>query len=746
MIESLHVSDAATYGATPEIMDGLSQLNFIYGANGAGKTTVSRVIAKHSEYPNCKINWRGNRDLQTLVYNQDFVEKNFIQSAELKGVFTLGEENATTLAKLEAFRLERDKLEEKLKKLNENLDGVPDSNGGKNGESNALEDKIRDKCWSQKQKHDLKFQQAFEGVRGTKEKFKNKVIHEYATNNALIQSLTELEKKAQTVFGTTAPMVPTIPNVQAEDALSHESNSVLKKRVLGKDDVDIAGMIKTLGNSDWVREGLPFFDANQKLCPFCQQTVADSFSATLTEYFDESFITDTKAIEDLTKTYVSDTKALEKQIQEIIDAACMHLDLKIFEINFKFMRSIITNNIKQLANKKKEPSQIVELESLKNAVKAITDQILIANTRITEHNTIVKNIAQERVTLTAQVWKYLVETELKADLKSYTTDKDGIDKAISAITTQITKIKADVLSKTAEIKAIEKQITSIQPTVDGINNLLKSFGFDGFSLSTAAKSATYKLLRADGSDAKTTLSEGEKTFVTFLYFYHLLKGSESDSGMTVDRVIVFDDPVSSLDSDILFIVGSLIKGLFEETQLNSGKIKQIFILTHNVYFHKEITYNWKRKNGHAMKEETFWIIRKVGGESEFQKYTTNPIKTSYELLWSEIRTTNRSSRSNLTIQNTLRRIMENYFKLLGGIDFDGICTKFEGVERMACKSLFSWVNDGSHWAHDDVFVTISDSMVEMYLDVFKSIFEKLGHSAHYQMMMGDTPGPKAKDD
>jgi hypothetical protein len=29
MIESLHVSDAATYGATPEIMDGLSQFLFL---------------------------------------------------------------------------------------------------------------------------------------------------------------------------------------------------------------------------------------------------------------------------------------------------------------------------------------------------------------------------------------------------------------------------------------------------------------------------------------------------------------------------------------------------------------------------------------------------------------------------------------------------------------------------------------------------------------------------------------------
>lgn len=127
---------------------------------------------------------------------------------------------------------------------------------------------------------------------------------------------------------------------------------------------------------------------------------------------------------------------------------------------------------------------------------------------------------------------------------------------------------------------MEKQTTSIQPTIDGINTLLSSFGFKGFALAKAATGSSYKLIRSDGSDAKATLSEGEKTFVTFLYFYHLLKGSDSESGMTTDRIVVFDDPVSSLDSDILFIVSSLIKGLFDEARTGTGYIKQIFVLTH----------------------------------------------------------------------------------------------------------------------------------------------------------------------
>ena len=345
----------------------------------------------------------------------------------------------------------------------------------------------------------------------------------------------------------------------------------------------------------------------------------------------------------------------------------------------------------------------------------------------------VENLPQERSALTSQVWKYVLE-ELNPDLTAYRTMRDGLDKAITALTEQITAATTDKTKKASEIRELEKQITSVQPTIVAINALLVSFGFCGFSLAKTASGTSYKLIRSNGSDAKETLSEGEKTFITFLYFYHLLKGSVSDSGMTTDRVVVFDDPVSSLDSDILFIVGSLIKGLFDEVRLRTGHIKQIFVLTHNVYFHKEVTYNRKRPSNGMLNEETFWIVKKSGLVSNLAAQTTNPIKTSYELLWSEVR---KPERSNLAIQNTLRRILENYFKILGGIELDELCAMFDGREKIICKSLCSWVHDGSHYAHDDLYVSIDDSTVENYLKVFKEIFVKARHEGHYKMMMGD---------
>jgi wobble nucleotide-excising tRNase len=494
-------------------------------------------------------------------------------------------------------------------------------------------------------------------------------------------------------------------------------------------------MIEKLGNSDWVREGRDFFNKSETVCPFCQQNTPEAFVQSLNEYFDETFETDSKAIDDLATNYKADAERLQQAIALMLVSPTKFLDVEKLTIEKELLDSRITLNIQKLTSKKKEPSQIVELDSISNVVSTIQALIDATNVLIVDHNNTVANLAQEKRTLTAQVWKYLIEEELKTDLANYELQRNNLNNAIAGMTAAIAAATTDRKTKTAEIRTLEKETTSIQPTIDGINALLSSFGFRGFSLVKADNGTCYKLIRHGGADAKETLSEGEKTFVTFLYFYHLLKGSDSETGMTTDRVVVFDDPVSSLDSDILFIVGSLIKGLFDDVRASAGYIKQIFVLTHNVYFHKEVTFNPKRSNNQAMSsEETFWVVRKADLLSKVENHTSNPIKTSYELLWSEIR---RADRSNLTIQNTLRRILENYFKILGGVDPDKICAKFEGKEKLICKSLFSWINDGSHFAHDDLYVTIDDSTVEIYLKVFRAVFEKSKHIEHYKMMMGD---------
>lgn len=49
MIESITLSGIATYSpVTPEMIQNLKAVNYFYGANGAGKTTISRLIKQPS--------------------------------------------------------------------------------------------------------------------------------------------------------------------------------------------------------------------------------------------------------------------------------------------------------------------------------------------------------------------------------------------------------------------------------------------------------------------------------------------------------------------------------------------------------------------------------------------------------------------------------------------------------------------------------------------------------------------------
>ncbi len=58
--------------------------------------------------------------------------------------------------------------------------------------------------------------------------------------------------------------------------------------------------------------------------------------------------------------------------------------------------------------------------------------------------------------------------------------------------------------------------------------------------------------------------------------------------------------------------------------------------------------------------------------------------------------------------------MENYFRVLGGVSFDDIVEKFDGEEKLICRSLFSWVHAGSHGLPDDIFHTLDETTMERY--------------------------------
>ena len=75
MLQEIRIADEATYSAEGSSLQDLKEINFIFGTNGAGKTTISRVIANPATYPTCSLNWRLGQPIECLVYNRDFIEE-----------------------------------------------------------------------------------------------------------------------------------------------------------------------------------------------------------------------------------------------------------------------------------------------------------------------------------------------------------------------------------------------------------------------------------------------------------------------------------------------------------------------------------------------------------------------------------------------------------------------------------------------------------------------------------------------
>lgn len=733
----------------------LTFVNFFYGNNGAGKSSIAHAIEEDDG-----VVWADGKsadDYDVLVYNQDFINENFVNYGDLKGVFIFGEED------IEAKKRIAELTEEKKKKSDAKVAAGEDYKQKTAGVDAALT-QFQDACFSKTADIRKRFEKCMDGKK-QKRNFAEAVLGEKTPKE---HDLPELERLYGVAFDDTARAYAEFKKAGATTYGSLPGKEMLDKVIVSSSDTPFARFLKALGStaSDWVRDGHTHFSGSAGgKCPYCQQKLPANFENEIAATFDAQYQQDIRDLGQFQSTYGRETADIVRVLQTNTTDAMPSLDLRAYQEKLSLLESKFEVNRQRIAEKVKEPSKTVSLEDTDTLLLEIGAMIDGINKLIKANNDVIAAKKSSKEKCKTEIMQYLAFM-LADEVTSYKDEVARLEKEIKEITERGTLLRKEISELTREISELNKHNANTEAAIDSINKILRDSGFQGFSI--RAKDGVenvYEIVRENGTVAEN-LSEGERNFIAFLYFYHRVRGSMNSEELK-EKIVVIDDPVSSMDSTALFIVSAIVREMINvcrnnteylNPQVPGDYIKQLFILTHNVYFHREVTYQQVgyynctsfymiRKNDNV---STVKLCKRQNKEIPSEEENYNPVQNSYAALWDELR----DLHSTIPALNVMLRILEYYFLQLCGYEGSDlrsiVLEKKENREKFIkqvegekpdmtdyqlASSLLAYINnpngisDGLNYVED-----CEDA--EAYKRVFQMIFDALGQSQHYKMMTG----------
>lgn len=713
MISSITIRNVATYRDEEARVEPLGKQCLFFGDNGSGKTTISRIIAKPENFPLCSVD--APEDTLCLVYNSDFVEKAYRESS-YPGVFTLGEREREVEEQIERLTAEQAEIRKRDGRLAQYISET-------NDEEREAHDKLASTVWEARKRLPSSLQKAFKGYQTNKEKLLKQLLE--LEPAAEVPAEGNLIEEADVLFQTAPERQELLRPLDSATLSSIESADEWSRPLVGSGDVPLAALITQLESSDWVRRGLGLLHDDR--CPFCQQPTPDGLKEDLERVFDHAYEDGIRRLQQLRDDYTRESRAVEAALDGIQEALSQSVGLDLGKL-----RAALAANRTAMERKLDAPSTPAGVESTALLLHQVDAALEAENASIRERNTKLDNHAAEAQRLTKSVWQLLL-SRVSASVTEYKQRRSARRSKLNSLEGKRRAQLERLTEVDRELRELHSSLATVEGTVAKINALLERFGFNGFRLEVSPDRRHYVVVRTTGEPVERTLSEGEKTLVSFLYFYHLAQGGREESEAARKRVIVVDDPISSLDANVLFLVSTLVREMLGWAQTEQHRVQQVIVLTHNAYFHKEVSF--KEGNG-LIGRLQHWSVRKLHGTSRVERCSVNPVRSSYSLLWNTVRMArDGTGADHHALANAMRRILENYFCFLGGTWDARLRKYFSGEDLMVFSALISWVHDGSHRIFDGLEISPGHSNAQ-YLSVFEQIFRQSGHDAHFDMMMG----------
>lgn len=398
-----------------------------------------------------------------------------------------------------------------------------------------------------------------------------------------------------------------------------------------------------------------------------------------------------------------------------------------FDNLYNSLISMLNSNSRGIGDKISSPSETLNLQNSSDSVNQFNAFIIKINTKISEHNKEIDNKHATLEDIKDKFWD-IIRWDYDQIISPYLQDKNKITLSITKINNEIIAIDTEIKKQNEIIQAAQKNTINIEEAIDNINYGITELGINDFSIMKHSDNL-YKIKRTENCKFET-LSEGEKMIISFLYFCELCKGKKAATSQYSKKIVVIDDPISSLSHIWVFNIGQLIK----ENFFHSDTYEQVFVLTHNLYFFYELTNTMNvRKKDDNKKLKLFRIVKKQNG-SQILEMDYDEIKNDYQSYWSIIK--DDANQQPTLVANCMRNVIEHFFGFVQNVELNSIFQKAQ-FKNTKYQSFLRFMNRKSHSTGRNIFDT-SELNLDNFKKAFKLVFTENGYEEHYNTMMEKT--------
>ena len=686
------------------------QNNYFYGENGEGKSSLIKGIEDICI----------KRNIRYEYYSKDYIHNIIsLEDDVLYGVkLTIGEKNV-----------------EKNKELNKKIKEKKNLESGYN--ILVLEEEAENQFKAMESRCNELHKENKGSTRIRKPQISKEKIEEFFNTHSsnYINNKLNISKSVLTKGADQSYYEEILKNLKKVDDLkivSCEWNWNELKQILNTEfkklDVDYSVLT-------WIEEGVKLHDNKGVVeCKFCKNKF--NISQRLFEI--------NEMISNETKNKQDELINIKNMIENMmIKLSISNIDSKELLENDEYSKNYSELKIKKIDITQlfKEIIAIIKIklhsmdESIEFSFEDIQDKIGQCNEIISYLNIIKLNLIEENEN-NQKIINDIANYKLSKAIIEDTLINDCKEKFLSTYK-KIKKFYFELGAINDEIKLIESKMSDTTDVANWINYILND---SNINIQLELKNNNYCLKMRSNSKINLqieNISEGEKGFIAFLYWYFKLYkkfGTKEKDELNSDiKVVLIDDPICSLDNKNNTYLLTLINNIINHNTF------QVFVALHEWRDFTNLTFGKNNKDIHKIME-----VKKQNGFSQIEdrKSTDSIYKTMYKEINAMNDKDNLEPEDIIKAPNYIRRCLETYLRFNYNIPLATEKSEQDIVEKLEISArqqanfttLLKVCNIFSHG--DEHLYQLSEKDVKTSILCFISVMKHKDEHHHYKMING----------